>query len=278
MIERVRVAESQTAISKIGFGCAPIYAGSEMRTSAHLIEAALSAGVKHFDTAPVYGGGESEDVLGQVLNGVDGVTVTTKVGIERPNSPAAQQRAATVAYRRFVRPLLSHMPGVKSQLVKLRAGMRDNAPAPVVPRRKLHRAFIRSELAESLKRLKRDYVDLYLVHDPDQFDLDDEALETFIALKREGVIGAFGLAYSRSVSETPDFGTVIQSQYRNEEPSQAANNKTRIFHGVLRHGWRNDSRSKVDGYVANALKDPNVCIIFWASSARHIRQVTAAFT
>ena len=83
-----------------------------------------------------------------------------------------------------------------------------------------------------LKRLKRDRVDLYLVHEPDQFDLDDEALETFIALKREGVIGAFGLAYGRSVSETSDFGTVIQSKYCDERTSQD-DNKTRIFHGVL---------------------------------------------
>ena len=128
----------------------------------------------------------------------------------------------------------------------------------------------------SLKRLKRDHVDLYLVHEPDQFDLDDEALETFIALKREGIIGAFGLAYARSVDETPDFGTVIQSQYRNEQPSQA-DNKTRIFHGVLRHRWRNDPHSKVNSYIADALKaNPNVCIIFWASSVQHIRQVTTA--
>jgi aryl-alcohol dehydrogenase-like predicted oxidoreductase len=281
MIERVEVAESTVTISKIGFGCAPIFAGSEMRRSAHLIEAALSAGIRHFDTAPMYGGGQSEDVLGQVLSGVADITLATKVGIERPNSQKAQH-PAMVAYRRFVRPLLSHMPSVKSQLIKLHAGMRDNGPAPVVPRRKLHSSYIRLELAESLKRLKRDHVDLYLVHEPDQFDLDDEAFETFIALKREGIIGAFGLAYGGSVSETPDFGTVVQSRYRNEQPSQA-DNKTTIFHGVLRHGWRNDRHSKtehaskVNSYIANVFKaNPNVRIIFSASSAHQIGQVTAA--
>ena len=230
----------------------------------------------------MYGGGQSEDVLGRVLSGVADITLATKVGIERPNSQTAQ-RPATVAYRRFVRPLLSHMPSVKSQLMKLHARMRDNAPAPAVPRRKLHSSHIRLELAESLKRLKRDHVDLYLVHEPDQFDLDDEALETFIALKHEGAIGAFGLAYGRSVSETPDFGTVIQSQYCNEQTSQA-DNKTRIFHGVLRHGWMSDPHSKIElastvnNYIANAFNaNPNLCIIFSASSAHHIRQVAAAF-
>ena len=279
MIERVKVADSAVTISKIGFGCMSIFAGSEMRRSAHLIEAALSAGIRHFDTAPVYGGGQSEDVLGRVLSGVADITLATKVGIERPNSQTARH-PAMVAYRRFVRPLLPH--SMKSQLKKLHAGMRNNGPAPAVPRRKLHSSYIRLELAESLKRLKRDHVDLYLVHQPDQFDLDDEAFETFIALKREGIISAFGLSYSRSVSETPDFGTVIQSQYRNEQPSQA-DNKTRIFHGVLRHGWRNDPHSKtehaskVNSYIAKVFKaNPNVCIIFSASSAHQIGQVTAA--
>jgi aryl-alcohol dehydrogenase-like predicted oxidoreductase len=229
----------------------------------------------------MYGGGQSEDVLGRVLSGVANITLATKVGIERPN-PQTARHPAMVAYRRFVRPWLSHMPSVKSQLIKLHASMRDNGPAPLVPRRKLNSSYIRLELAESLKRLKRDHVDLYLVHEPDQFDLDDEAFETFIALKREGIIGAFGLAYGRSVRETPDFGTVIQSRYCNEQPSQA-DNKTRIFHGVLRDGWRNDPHSKtghaskVTSYIANFFKaNPNVGIIFSASSAHQIRQVTAA--
>jgi aryl-alcohol dehydrogenase-like predicted oxidoreductase len=280
MIERVKVAGSTVTISKIGFGCGRIYAGSEIRSSARLIEAALSAGIRHFDTAPMYGLGQSEDVLGRVLSGVTDITLATKVGIGRPNPKA---HPAKVAYRRFVKPLLAHMPGVKSQLWKLHAGMhpatKDNRPA--VPRRKLHGSHIRLELAESLKRLKRDRVDLYLVHEPDQFDLDDEALETFIALKREGVIGAFGLAYGRSVSETSDFGTVIQSKYCDERTSQD-DNKTRIFHGVLRHDWndphsKTGHASKVNSCISNVFKaNPNVGIIFSATSVHQIGQVTAA--
>jgi aryl-alcohol dehydrogenase-like predicted oxidoreductase len=65
MIERVKVAGSTVIISKIGFGCGRIYAGSEIRSSARLIEAALTAGIRHFDTAPMYGLGQSEDVLGE---------------------------------------------------------------------------------------------------------------------------------------------------------------------------------------------------------------------
>jgi aryl-alcohol dehydrogenase-like predicted oxidoreductase len=277
-IERVEIAGSRVTISKIGFGCARVYAGSEVKTSARLIEAALSSGIRHFDTAPMYGGGQSEDVLGQVLSGVTDITIATKVGIARPN-PETVRRPIAVVYRRFVNPLLTRMPAVKSQLRKLRAGLRDDGPAAMVPPRKLQGSHIRLELAESLKRLKRDYVDLYLVHEPDQFDLDDEALETFIALRREGVIGAFGLAYTRSVNRTPDFGTVIQSRYQSER-SYEEDNKTRIFHGALwdrlnNPRWKTERVFHVNSYIADVFKaNPNVAILFSATSVHQIKQVT----
>jgi hypothetical protein len=179
--------------------------------------------------------------------------------------------------------LLNYTPGIKSKLLKLRAGNRDDDPTPTVPRRRLDGSYIRRELEESLKRLKRDRVDLYLVHEPDQFDLDDEALETFTALRREGVVGAFGLAYGRSVTATPDFGTVIQSRYRSESPP-GDDNKTRIFHGVLRHGWneacsRAEHASGVNGYIVNVFKaNPTAGIVFSADSARQIYQLTASLT
>lgn len=281
MIEHVKIAGSTATISKIGFGCERLYAGNEVKRSARLIEAALSAGIQHFDTAPIYGLGQSEDVLGHVLNGMADITLTTKIGIERPNFGA--QSATMAAYRRFVRPLLTHMPGVKTRLLKLYAGVTDNSGASnaAVPRRKLHGSYIRRELEESLKRLKRDRVDLYLVHEPDQFDLDDEALETFIALKREDLIGAFGLAYGRSVRKVPDFGAVIQSRYDNQHLSKK-DNKTMIFHGVLRYGWneadlKSKHASRVGNYVANILQaNPDIGIIFTADSKHQIAQVTEA--
>jgi aryl-alcohol dehydrogenase-like predicted oxidoreductase len=281
VIERTSLAGSTIAMTRIGFGCARIYGGSELRGSARLIEAALSAGIRHFDTAPSYGNGQSEEVLGQVLGGAADVTIATKVGIERPDAESTRS-AARLAYRQFVKPLLTHMPGVKSKLLQFLASRRDGSPAPPPQRRKLEAAHIRRELKGSLKRLKRNRVDLYLVHEPDQFELDDEALETFLALVREGAIGAFGLAFGRTVDATPDFGTVIQSQYRQDRPTPA-DDRTRIFHGVLRHGWRDSGSTSNDfgdvgGYFRGILDtNPKAAIIFSATTAHQILQVTTAF-
>ena len=152
MIEQVAVAGSEVTISRIGFGCQRIYAGSEARRSARLIEAALSAGIRHFDTAPMYGDGQSEDVLGQVLRGVADITLTTKVGIPRPN-PEILRRTTMVGYRRFVHPLLTQMPGVRSQLKRVQASIwKDEWKPATAPRRILTGPHIRRELQESSQK------------------------------------------------------------------------------------------------------------------------------
>ena len=62
-MSRLKIRGTEVAISQIGFGCARVYGGHETKASARLIEAALTAGIRHFDTAPSYGFGESEFVL-----------------------------------------------------------------------------------------------------------------------------------------------------------------------------------------------------------------------
>lgn len=279
MIERIRVVGSTVSITRVGFGCARIYGGSELRESARLIEAALSAGIRHFDTAPPYGGGRSEEALGEVLAGVDDITLTTKIGIERVDDEAAPSPARLV-YRRLVKPLLTRVPGVKSMLLELIASNQIDDKSQLVPRRRLDGSYVRRELEGSLKRLKRDRVDLYLIHEPDQFVLDDEALEFCSALRREGVIATFGLAFGRSASVAPDFGTVVQSRYRDDCSSQNCAERTRIFHGVLRHGWNKrsegDDAADVGRYLENFLEaNPEAAVVFSASSVRQIRQATA---
>ena len=55
---------------RLGFGCGRLRAGLEERNSRRLIEAALERGIRYFDTAPSYGDGASERVLGLGLREV----------------------------------------------------------------------------------------------------------------------------------------------------------------------------------------------------------------
>jgi aryl-alcohol dehydrogenase-like predicted oxidoreductase len=60
MIECIEVAGSSVRISRIGFACARICAGCEVVRSSHRGRSfALSAGIRHYETAPMYGRSET---------------------------------------------------------------------------------------------------------------------------------------------------------------------------------------------------------------------------
>ncbi|MEM6333866.1 MAG: aldo/keto reductase [Planctomycetota bacterium] len=72
-------------VSKIAFGCMstvanPTYDGLEDQEGIATIRAALDHGINFFDTAPAYGNGASEDLLGRALEGVrDKVVIADKI-------------------------------------------------------------------------------------------------------------------------------------------------------------------------------------------------------
>lgn len=88
MAELRRVGQSDLWIAPVALGCWPLAgitsgAMSDAEAAA-VIDAALGAGVNHFDTAHAYGrDGESERRLGRAINGRrDEVVVATKVGVD----------------------------------------------------------------------------------------------------------------------------------------------------------------------------------------------------
>jgi aryl-alcohol dehydrogenase-like predicted oxidoreductase len=278
VIRLINIAGSKVAITRVGFGCARVYGYSELKTSARVIEAALAAGIRHFDTAPSYGGGESESVLGELLAGLPDVTISTKIGIPRPH-PAAVRHPARVVYRRIVRPVLSHFPGAKSKLLEFMRRRTMSIDDKELPLRKLSRDDVLRGLEDSIKRLKRSYLDLYLLHEPDQFELTDELSGLFHKLQRDRVIGAFGLAYDRVTNAWPEFGTVIQSRHTAGLPARSDSEHTRIFHGVLRHSWqeaRGEGDVRPTEYLENVLATySDAAVIFSASSPGQVRRLTS---
>lgn len=92
-MKRRSLGTSDLAITPVGVGTAPI--GSSPGTwwvnwgqqdegeSIRAIHAALDAGVNWIDTAPFYGWGRAEEIVGRAIRGRDGVLVFTKCGTMR---------------------------------------------------------------------------------------------------------------------------------------------------------------------------------------------------
>lgn len=119
-----------------------------------MIRQGVDSGVNFFDTGPLYGGGESEVILGEALRGIsEEVTVCTKVGLQ-------MQTKRNGSF------------GVK-----------------ILPLTEPH---IRASVESSLQKLKRDSIELLMLH---AFDCETPLIETLEALTRlyqEGKIHSFG--------------------------------------------------------------------------------------
>ena len=71
-LSKRQVGKSKVEIDVLGLGCAPLggnFVNLSYDQAAEIIQFALNSGIKYFDTAPWYGFGRSERVLGDQLRG-----------------------------------------------------------------------------------------------------------------------------------------------------------------------------------------------------------------
>ena len=85
-MKKVNLGESGIMVSPIIFGAWAVggwfWGGTEDKNSIAAIRTAIDHGINSIDTAPVYGFGHSERVLGEAIRGIrDKVILMTKVGL-----------------------------------------------------------------------------------------------------------------------------------------------------------------------------------------------------
>jgi choline dehydrogenase-like flavoprotein/diketogulonate reductase-like aldo/keto reductase len=168
------VSQSYKTVPQLGFGCSYLLGpGIDRAKSLRLLETAYDAGIRHFDTARLYGQGECEALLGQFLRTKPDATITTKFGIE---PPSLLQRAATAAGR--------HIPALQAPARLLRGDGKA----------KFNAKEARASLERSCRALGRDRVELFLLHEPDRLDLVHDDLLRFLQdVRAAGKIGNFGI-------------------------------------------------------------------------------------
>ena len=84
-MQYIKLGSTDLRVSRIAFGCMstvpnPTYDGVEDDQGIATIRASLDHGINFFDTAPAYGNGASEDLLGRALEGVrDQAVIADKI-------------------------------------------------------------------------------------------------------------------------------------------------------------------------------------------------------
>jgi len=138
-----------------------MWGGTDVQRSVRSIQASLDAGVNFIDTAPAYGLGLSERVVGEAIRGRrDKVILATKCG------------------------LVWHT--AKGTFFVDQNGRRIH--------RYLGAESIRYEVEQSLLRLETDYIDLYQTHWQDPTTPIEETMGTLLDLKKQGKIRAIGVS------------------------------------------------------------------------------------
>ncbi len=257
--------------SNIGLGCGRLVGRVSLRRSAKIVEAALELGIRHFDVAPSYGMGTAEEVLGAVLESVSDVTITTKVGIPRP----AYARGRALA-RHLAKPLLDHQRTLKS----LARGV-SRATASDVQRQPFAYSSeaIRMSLEESLAKLRRERVDVLLLHEPLPSDLNPETQRYLEFLVREGLLSSYGVGIDAQSDRWERFGSVWQSRWPGETLAEYRHDVSYVFHGAVRYAAEGGSASaQVDTSPAVALHDavgraPRSMFLVSASTPGRLREL-----
>lgn len=210
--------------TRLGFGCSALLGPRSEEEALQLLSTAYNAGIRHFDTAPIYGYGEAEKVLGTFLQGRrEQVTVTTKFGIE-PGLKFPGHRFVLGAVRkamRVVQPI--------RRLVKRQAGrvMQGGGFDPTKAR---------ESLDTSLQKLGTDYVDVFMLHDCSAADVTDDLVIFLEKAIRRGKVRFCGLGTSKNeidqiVERFPGVFKVLQ--YRYEDYEAPVTGKLVINHGVF---------------------------------------------
>lgn len=99
MSETLRIPGIDTPVSRIGLGTWAIggwmWGGTDEARSIETIRGAVHGGINLIDTAPVYGFGRSEEIVGKALVGIrDQAVIATKVALEWPNEEVRRNASA----------------------------------------------------------------------------------------------------------------------------------------------------------------------------------------
>lgn len=169
-MEYRKIGHSDLNLSVVTFGAWAaggwMWGGTERSEAVKAIRAGLDFGVTSIDTAPAYGQGLSEEIVGEAIKGIprDKIQILTKFGLS--------------------------WEGTKGQFF---FNSQDNQGKPLDIYRYSGKDGIRKECEASLRLLGTDYIDLYQIHWADPTTPVQETMETVAQLIKEGKVRYAGV-------------------------------------------------------------------------------------
>ena len=261
--------------SVLGLGCAPILGSVDSKKCRRALSLAFEHGITHYDLARSYGFGDAEGLVGEVFrNNRDKIVLASKFGIK------ADWKASLL---RPIKPIVRALRGSEKKqdaVLPPKQGNGKNASDMLFKRVEINSMEMQKSLEESLKALKTDYLDYFLVHEPLKSIINiDELSEMAMRLKASGKIRAFGLAYMQNQKHLHEsyFDRFDILQF-NSPPGVLAyrklaeerSGKSDIIFSPLRGGtWEMSPGGKIEKLIRDFPKSVVLCSMF---SESHLKE------
>lgn len=220
-----KLGHSDLEISVVTFGAWAaggwMWGGTERSEAVKAIRSSYDVGVTSIDTAPVYGQGLSEEIVGEAIQGLprDKVQILTKYGM-------------------------------RWDLAKGDFAMhsKDNEGNEIEIYKYAAKESIIKECEDSLKRLGTDYIDLYQIHWHDKTTPIEETMEAVSLLIKQGKVRYAGVCnydanlmreaakYLNLVSDQVPYSMVKRDIEKETVPYCLENNKSILAYSPLERG------------------------------------------
>ncbi len=171
-MEYRKIGSSGLELSAITFGAWAaggwMWGSTDRLDAMDAIRASYDLGVTSFDTAPIYGQGTSEEIVGEALIGYvprDKFQILTKFGMRWDLAKG------DFAFK-----------------------SKNNQGKDIDIYKYAGRASIIKECEDSLRRLRTDYIDLYQIHWPDSTTAIEESMEAVATLIKQGKVRYAGVS------------------------------------------------------------------------------------
>jgi aryl-alcohol dehydrogenase-like predicted oxidoreductase len=190
-MEYRKLGNSDLRISVVTFGAWAtggwMWGGTERSDAVNAIKAAFDSGITSIDTAPAYGQGTSEEIVGEAIKTIqrDKVQIITKYGLRWDTKKG-----------------------------EFYFHSKDNDGNPIDVYRYASRESIIKECENSLRRLGTDFIDLYQIHWPDPTTPMEETMEAVNQLIKDGKVRYAGVCnYDvEQMKEAEKYITLVSNQ------------------------------------------------------------------
>jgi len=224
-MEYRKLGNSDLNVSVVTFGAWAaggwMWGGTERSEAVKAIRAGFDYGVTSIDTAPVYGQGTSEEIVGEAIKGIprDKIQILTKYGLS--------------------------WEGTKGEFF---FNSKNNQGKPIDIYRYSGKESIIKECETSLRLLGTDYIDLYQIHWADPTTPVQETMEAVAQLIKEGKVRYAGVCnydvslmkeaakYINLVSDQVSYSMVKRDIEQDLVPYLIENNKSVLAYSPLQRG------------------------------------------